>query len=180
LQRAGALQVDRLTEHPDCVPMQFAAQVAQQLLGTAELLDGRATVRVEQTEKVDMSVEAYEAFIASQMKVANAREVTPEMGLEAGKFPANSDGPLAIGGRGAASGVDPHHEDNTDVESDGQEPSSKENRGDVAACVSPAVAEGGELALDVETPRGGDRSAGQGGNGSTYNHDQKFLVDRGS
>lgn len=87
LRRAGTLQVDRLTDHPDLVPIQFAGQTAVQLLGHAELMDGRATARVEVTGRIDIFAD-WEEIIAKQLQPGDVIELAPETGLAAGnKFP---------------------------------------------------------------------------------------------
>lgn len=87
LRRAGTLQVDRLTEHPDLVPIQFAGQTAVQLLGHAELMDGRATTRVEHTGRIDIFAD-WEEIIEKQLQPGDVIELDAGMGLAGGKnFP---------------------------------------------------------------------------------------------
>lgn len=54
LRTAVLLQVERLIEHPESVPMNVTGLIIAQLIDKAELLDGRATQRVERTERVDI------------------------------------------------------------------------------------------------------------------------------
>lgn len=54
LRLAGHLQVDRLVDHPESVPIQFAAPAAKQLLELAEVMDGGVSSRTEHVERVDI------------------------------------------------------------------------------------------------------------------------------
>jgi hypothetical protein len=54
LRTAVLLQVERLIEHPESVPMNVTGLIIAQLIDKAELLDGRATHRTERVERVDI------------------------------------------------------------------------------------------------------------------------------
>lgn len=51
---AARLQVNRLIEQPDKVPINVAALTASQCLDKSELLEGRATVRTEEHKRIDI------------------------------------------------------------------------------------------------------------------------------
>jgi len=88
LRRGADRLVDRSVEHPDSIKIDMAGLVAAQLIDRAELLDGRATARVEHVEKVDIFGD-WESFLQERLepeeKQANAVEVGSRMGSIAGK-----------------------------------------------------------------------------------------------
>lgn len=74
LRRAAWLQLERLLEHPETVPMNVSGLILSQLLDKAELLDGRATTRVEHTERIDI-YEDWDSFVAKNLEPENVREI---------------------------------------------------------------------------------------------------------
>lgn len=54
VRHAGRLQVERMIEHPNCVPFNVAGLVAKQLLELGEVMDGRASHRTEHVERIDI------------------------------------------------------------------------------------------------------------------------------
>jgi hypothetical protein len=76
------LQLDRLLENPDSVPYNVAGLLISQLIDKAELLEGRATSRKETVEKIDIHGTWEEVLQGLPTeKLANAREIGPEIGL---------------------------------------------------------------------------------------------------
>jgi hypothetical protein len=112
LRSAGDKLVEQIDQNPGLVPWGSKALSAGQLYARAELLDGKATSRVEHVEKIDTSKEAWDAYLDSMLE-ADVSEVEPAgMGLEAGKFPAV--------GSGAPPQIESNHEPQGELESGGQ------------------------------------------------------------
>ncbi len=100
LRHVARLQIERLKEHPECVPIAFAGQLIDQAIRNAELLDGRATSRSEHTERIDVYAEfnAVLEQLPSERRLGDeeVRELPAGTGLLAGenvalKEPAPAD-----------------------------------------------------------------------------------------
>jgi hypothetical protein len=85
LRLAAELQVERLIESPDALPLNVAGLVVAQLLEKAELLSGGATSRIE-SGPPKLTHDDVNAYLAA-LPAANA-EVVPMMGLSPGNAPA--------------------------------------------------------------------------------------------
>jgi hypothetical protein len=87
LNRAADYQIDRLVDHPDLVPMQFAADTAVKLSTHAQLLSGQATARVEHNGRVDIFAD-WEQIIERQLQpgsdVIELDPITPDSGQKEG------------------------------------------------------------------------------------------------
>lgn len=66
IETAGHLQIERLIEHPGLVPFNIAALAAKQLLELAEVMNGRASSRVEHVERIDIH-SGWDEFVANQL-----------------------------------------------------------------------------------------------------------------
>lgn len=122
LRRGHDLQLDRLIEHPDLVPMQFAGQVAMQLHQMAEAMEGRATSIVAHVEPV--RYDNWEEFIEKQLDSDHVVELPNPVGPKNGSQTGLAGGKTLALGSGAGGTVvsqllavsDPA----ADSESDGQ------------------------------------------------------------
>lgn len=68
------LQIERLIENPGLVPFNVAGLLISQLIDKAELLDGRATQRVEKVERVDIYAE-WEEVLEKHLQPGEVREI---------------------------------------------------------------------------------------------------------
>lgn len=87
LRRGSTLLVDLVVENPESVPPPMRGLVASQLIDKAELLDGRATGRVEHTERIRF--DDFESFIEQQLPTEKELPAgaVREIGLPGGESP---------------------------------------------------------------------------------------------
>lgn len=87
LLTAVDLQIERLIENPGSVPFNVAGLLISQLIDKAELLDGRATARVEKVESVDIYAH-YDEIKEKLLDPDDVTELPAQTGLPGGNVPA--------------------------------------------------------------------------------------------
>lgn len=87
LLTAVDLQIERLIEHPGSVPFNVAGLMISQLIDKAELLDGRATARVEKREEIDIYAH-WDEVKEKLLDPGDVTELPAPTGLAGGNVPA--------------------------------------------------------------------------------------------
>jgi hypothetical protein len=98
--------VETIAENPGCVPGHARALAAAQLYDKAELLDGRATVRSERVEQVNIYAD-WEEFVEKQLQPDAVREIPADsMPIPALKTGSDAEKNFANNGDGVVSPQD--------------------------------------------------------------------------
>lgn len=198
LRRGGEKMVDLIISNPEKIPAQSWAMTAGILLDKAEQMEGRATVRVEHVERIDIFGD-WDSFVAQQLepRQLNAGEVTEissQMSLGAGKE-ITKEGPAEEPPSDPAAGVDvPSTRQAVGSGGDqasglraGTDGESDVQRGekDPTPDLSPDLTAGNDQALAPDPDRasgqtpGGGAPAAQGPVGSTNKPGNKILGNGG-
>lgn len=95
LRTTADVLVEQIFDNPGCVPGHAKALAASQLYDKAELLDGRATVRVEEVKRIDIYGD-WDEIVEKQLQPANSIDIESvkvvETGSDAGKSLAIKNG----------------------------------------------------------------------------------------
>lgn len=67
IKTAGHLQIERLLANPGIVPGNVAALAGKQLLELAEVMEGRASARIERVDRADIHFD-WESFVEKQLQ----------------------------------------------------------------------------------------------------------------
>lgn len=87
LRSAADKLVELIDSNPESVPPNMRALAASQLYDKGELLDGRATQRVERTERIDIYAQ-WDEVMEKVLEPSAVLEVDPQIGLEGGNVSA--------------------------------------------------------------------------------------------
>lgn len=186
LNRAADYQVDRLVDHPDLVPMQYAADTAVKLSTHAQLLSGQVTARIEHMARVDvLDVDDWERAIANMLP-ADVIEIEsiPISPLSDQKTGAETDlgggKRFAIGG-GDRAGRPELGEPGADEESEDRQPIALVQPADDTGCATlPATkqrsgsSESERLERAAARGRGGSTTGPAAPNSPIQSNSQKF------
>lgn len=86
LRRCVSDQLDRIEDNPGVIPPSAIPMMVGVFTDKAELLDGRATVRVENVERVDIYGD-WDSFVEKQLQPEDVKEIGPGMRLGGEKNP---------------------------------------------------------------------------------------------
>jgi hypothetical protein len=169
MRRAVDMQLERVEENPSIIPPSSIGLFIAQLTDKAELLDGRATSRVEEVHHVDVFSD-WDGFIEKQLAPEDVTEIntrtsSKEMGLGEGKTLPINEGESVIDAELS--------EGETDLESDGSKAITEGNQTDIPTSIPEPT-----QTPDVPSPGAGGGSAPPiPAGGSTHKRPRKILAN---
>lgn len=179
MRRAVDMQLERVEENPSIIPPSAIGLFIAQLTDKAELLDGRATSRVEEVHHVDVFGD-WEGFIEKQLAPEDVTEIntrtsSKEMGLLGGKTLPINEGESAVDAELSECGDECQRRSKTDLESDGSKVIAKGNQTDIPTSIpKPSQTPDVRSAAKSDGPGGGSALPIPTG-GSTHKSPEKIL-----
>jgi hypothetical protein len=182
MRRAVDMQLERVEENPSIIPPSSIGLFIAQLTDKAELLDGRATSRVEEVHHVDVFSD-WDGFIEKQLAPEDVTEIntltsSKEMGLGGGKTLPIKEGESVVDAELSEQGdEDCQRRSKTDLESDGPKVIAEGNQTDIPTSIpNPTQTPDVRSAAKGEGAGGGSAPPIPAG-GSTHKKPRKILAN---